>query len=307
VSVTVGVDIGGSGLRLRCSYAGRSGPVLYAPGARVAAGGIDVPALALDARRLLDEAGVSVPDAVCWSMRGLLFLADPADVVRAVRDTLRGRRTAVVSDAVASLVGAIGRLSPGAVVAAGTGAVAFGTDFGQRWTRIDGWGHVLGDRGSGAWVGIEGLRAALRHRDGVDGGSAVLLESAERIFGPAEGWPRRAMTGTDTPDLLARFAPAVSAAATSDPVAGAICVEAGASLAASLLAASNNLESAVLIATGGLLASEPIRDALGKAVSDADRTLSAPRGGALDGSLALAGHLLETGALPSHSAYVHVA
>ncbi len=69
---------------------------------------------------------------------------------------------AVVSDAVASLVGALGGLRPGAVVAAGTGAVAFGSDFADTWTKVDGWGHVLGDRGSAAWVGLEGLRAALR-------------------------------------------------------------------------------------------------------------------------------------------------
>src|SRR6478735_5700229 len=118
----VAVDIGGSGLRLQ-TYAGRPGPVLTAPGARVGAGGIDVAALLADARSLLrgaateDASGAVTPEVVVWSMRGLLFLADRASVLRSVVEGLGARRTIVVSDAVAGLVGATGRIGPGAVVA----------------------------------------------------------------------------------------------------------------------------------------------------------------------------------------------
>ena len=76
-------------------------------------------------------------------MRGLLFLADREEVLREVHSVVRGRRTVVASDAVTNLVGAVGGLRQGAVVAAGTGAVAFGSDFGEHWNRVDGWGHVL--------------------------------------------------------------------------------------------------------------------------------------------------------------------
>ena len=120
-------------------------------------------------------------------MRGLLHLADPVAVLAAVDVALAPAACAVVSDAVASLVGALGGLRPGAVVAAGTGAVALGSDFAGTWTKVDGWGHVLGDRGSAAWVGLEGLRAALRHRDGVAGGSARLLAAAEGLLGSCDG------------------------------------------------------------------------------------------------------------------------
>lgn len=305
----MGVDVGGSGLRLVVDGGSGPGAVATAPGARVGAGGIDVEALAADARRLLRGSGVAGadrPDAVGWSMRGLLHLADPAEVVGTVAAALGARCTAVVSDAVASLVGALGAVVPGAVVAAGTGAVAFGTDFEDHWTRVDGWGHVLGDRGSAAWVGMAGLRVALRALDGVSGGSAAVLAAAEGLLGPAEGWPRRVMTGPDAPEVLASVAPLVTAAAASgDPVAAAICREAGEALGESLLEAARGLSAPRLAATGGLLRSEPVRAALDAVVGGAGRAVSPALGGALDGALVLAGELAD-GRLHAHPTYVHL-
>jgi N-acetylglucosamine kinase-like BadF-type ATPase len=307
VSTLVAVDVGGSGLRLRVCRDGVGGPPRSAAGARVGAAGLDVAALAADARALLAAEGVDRPDAVCWSTRGLLFLADPADVLLAVGDSLGARRTAVVSDAVASLVGALGEVVPGAVVAAGTGAVAFGSDFADHWTRVDGWGHVLGDRGSAAWVGLEGLRAALRASDGVEGGSAGLLDAAESLLGPRQSWPRRVMTGADAPEALASVAPLVTAAAASgDVVAAGICVSAGRALGESLLAAAAGLEHPRLVVTGGLFRAEAVRSALDEVVHDAGLAVTRSVGGALDGALVLASLLDATGDLPRHPEYVHV-
>lgn len=312
MSAVVGVDVGGSGLRLQWSYAGQPGPVVSAPGARIGSGGIDVAALAADAARLLTEGGVTEVAAVCWSQRGLLFLSDPREVVRIVVETIGAGRTAVVSDAVASLVGAVGGVRPGAVVAAGTGAVAFGSDFGAAdtsvWRLVDGWGHVLGDRGSAAWVGLLGLKAGLRHHDGLPDGSSRLLAAGESAFGATSHWPRRVMTGSDAPQLLASFAPAVVAVAEAgDEVASRICREAGESLAESLLSAAAGIPSPTLVATGGLLGAAPVRSALESALSAAGASLTPAQGGALDGALHLAGLLGESGTIPRHPAYVHLA
>lgn len=310
------VDVGGSGLRLVVCRGGSVGPVQRAPGARVRADGVDVAALASDAARLLERAGAEGgpdvaagerPDAVCWSMRGLLHLADPVDVLAAVDAALLPRACAVVSDAVANLVGALGGLRPGAVVAAGTGAVAFGSDFAGTWTKVDGWGHVLGDRGSAAWVGLEGLRAALRHRDGVSQGSAGLLIAAEALLGPCDGWPRRVMTGSDAPEALASVAPLVTvAAADGDPVAAAVATQAGRALAASLLAAAAPLDHPVLVGTGGLLSAPVVHAAFVEAVAAVGPAPVAPRGEALDGARLLAAVLAAAGDLPRHPRYVHV-
>ena len=133
----------------------------------------------------------------------------------------------VTSDAVAGLVGALGRVGPGAVLAAGSGVVAFATDLEQVWRRVDGWGHVLADRGSGAWNGLAGLRAALATEDGVPGGSGALHALAVQVWGSPREWPRAVMTASDAPARLAGFAPAVASLAGDDPVAAGICADAG--------------------------------------------------------------------------------
>jgi len=307
----VAVDVGSSGLRLQ-RYAGSPGPVLTAPGVRVGAAGIDVAALVTDARSLLDASGSEIdsaagpPEVVAWSMRGLLFLADRTDVLRTVADGLGARRTVVVSDAVANLVGATGRLGPGAVVAAGTGAVAFGTDFDRQWRRVDGWGHVLGDAGAAAALGMAGLRAALRAHDGMRDGSPSLLRAAVDLLGPPEGWPRLVMTTADAPERLAAVAPLVTAAAETDPVARALCGQAGSDLADSLLRAADGLEHPVLTATGGLLAATPVAEALDRRLAQVGARRSPTLGGALEGALHLARQLRDTGHVPEHPAYLLV-
>jgi N-acetylglucosamine kinase-like BadF-type ATPase len=302
----VAVDVGGSGLRLQ-SYAVSPGPLLTAPGVRVGAAGIDVAALVADARSLLATTCATPPSVVVWSMRGLLFLADRSEVLRTVVEGLGAERTVVVSDAVANLVGATGRIGPGAVVAAGTGAVAFGTDFDRQWRRVDGWGHVLGDAGSAATLGMAGLRAALRAHDGLPDGSAALLAASTELLGPPERWPRLVMTSPDAPERLATVAPLVTAAAADDPVAQALCARSGTDLADSLLRAAEGLTDPVLTATGGLLTARVVTDALDARLSDAGVGRSPARGGALDGALHLARHLRDVGALPEHPAYLLVA
>jgi N-acetylglucosamine kinase-like BadF-type ATPase len=239
-------------------------------------------------------------------MRGLLFLADREQVLRDVRLGLGGARTVVVSDAVANLVGALGDVRPGAVVAAGSGAVALGSDFASVWRRVDGWGHVLGDVGSGAWIGLEGLRAALRAQDGLGGGSPALLAAGVERFGPTPTWPRQLMAAPDAPERLASFAPEVTAAADRDPVAAQVCRRAGAGLAESLLAASAGLDDPVLCATGGVASAPPVVAALTSALAATGSALTPPRGTALDGALRLGTTLLETGSLPQHPAYLLV-
>ena len=304
--VVAAVDIGGSGLRVQVTYGAQPGPVRTAPGVRIQPGGIDVEALARAARSLLDELDCAEPEVVVWSMRGLLFLADRAEVMRTVSTSLGARRTVVVSDAVANLVGALGGLRPGAVVAAGTGAVAFGTDFVDTWRRVDGWGHVLGDVGSGAWLGLEGLRAALRAHDGLPHGSKSLLDAGRAVFGEPATWPRQVMNAPDAPERLAGFAPAVTGAAALDPLAAALCAAAGEGLAEALLAAAAGLPDPVLAATGGVLGAAPVRTALERRLARDGHRLAAPAGGALDGARLIGTHLLETGTLPAHAAYLLV-
>jgi len=71
----------------------------------------------------------------------------------------------ITHDAMAALVGGTGKRE-GIVVIAGTGAIAFGVNARGGQRRASGWGYLLGDEGSGYWIGLQGLIAVCRADDG---------------------------------------------------------------------------------------------------------------------------------------------
>lgn len=115
------------------------------------------------------EAGVGGIGTAVVGAAGFASLGDGlrAELPGALEREFGVRTVALVADAVTAYTGALGP-RPGAVVAAGTGLVAIGTDL-KSWRRADGWGHLLGDCGGGAWIGRAGLEAALRAHDGRPG------------------------------------------------------------------------------------------------------------------------------------------
>ncbi len=86
----------------------------------------------------------------------------PAERRMLARD-LRGlaARVHVISDAQAALLGALGK-RPGVLLLAGTGSIVVGRNARGRWARAGGLGPILGDEGSGFWLGREWLRTAVR-------------------------------------------------------------------------------------------------------------------------------------------------
>jgi len=72
-------------------------------------------------------------------------------------------------------------LEPGVAVISGTGSHVFGVNAaGESW-RTGGWGHVLGDEGSGYWLGLSGMKAALHYRD-ASGPETALLDAAVAFY-----------------------------------------------------------------------------------------------------------------------------
>ena len=103
--------------------------------------------------------------AICLGMAGVDRPGDAAAVERVVRDLLPAAQVLIHNDAVIALAGGVGRLY-GVVLIAGTGAIAYGVNAQGQSRRASGWGHLLGDEGSGYDVGISALRAILRAHDG---------------------------------------------------------------------------------------------------------------------------------------------
>lgn len=75
------------------------------------------------------------------------------------------RHTIVENDVQSALLGLTGT-SAGALVISGTGAIAYATDGKGKIERSGGWGHRVGDEGSGYWIGREILNAIFRYEDG---------------------------------------------------------------------------------------------------------------------------------------------
>jgi N-acetylglucosamine kinase-like BadF-type ATPase len=82
-----------------------------------------------------------------------------------------------VIDSRIALEGALGG-RPGVVVAAGTGSISYSMDVEGKMRRCGGWGPLIGDEGSGYWIGCESLRSVVKHRDGR--GTATML--TERLL-----------------------------------------------------------------------------------------------------------------------------
>ncbi len=162
------------------------------------------------------------------------------------------------------------------------------------WRRADGWGHLLGDCGGGAWIGRAGLEAAMRAHDGRDGGSKPLLARLEAVFGPAAELPGKLYPRPDRPAVLASFAPEVGRCAAEDPVAERILRDAARHIAEAAEAVCPRLESSVVALTGGLFRMgapllTPVREELAARLPGTRVTEAA--GDPLDGALCVAAAL----------------
>lgn len=76
-------------------------------------------------------------------------------------------RWSLVGDHEIALAGAL-QGAPGIALVAGTGSICIGRNQAGETTRAGGWGHLLGDGGSGYGVGRDALAAVTRHWDNPD-------------------------------------------------------------------------------------------------------------------------------------------
>ncbi|MFD5116393.1 N-acetylglucosamine kinase [Streptomyces sp. NPDC058391] len=311
MSWVLGVDSGGSGLRIALGSTDSAEPAgvttvattSSAEPVRTGPAGIDAGHLlgqllpAVDT--LLAGAGADSLSAITIGAAGMATLGDGlrAELPAALERSLGVGRLALAADAVTAYAGALGQ-RPGAVVAAGTGMIALGTDL-TGWHRADGWGHLLGDCGGGAWIGRAGLEAALRAYDGRRGGSPALLSRMEAFFGPAPELPGLLYPRTDRPAVLASFAPEVARCAAADPVAESILAVAARQIAEAAAAVCPPSDESEVALTGGLFKlGDPLLVPLRAELADQlpHATTVSPAGDPLAGALLIAA-ALATGSL----------
>ncbi|QCB96819.1 ATPase [Arthrobacter sp. PAMC25564] len=85
---------------------------------------------------------------------------DAAALAALIAPLVPGARITVVHDS--RLLLAAGGASTGVAVIAGTGSAAWGRNSLGEEARAGGWGYLLGDEGSGYWLGREAVRHSLR-------------------------------------------------------------------------------------------------------------------------------------------------
>lgn len=205
------------------------------------------------------------------------------------------REVVLAHDSTTSFLGALGDRR-GAVVAAGTGVVTLAVGA-ERVARVDGWGYLLGDAGSGHWIGREALDAVMREFDGRGPATALRAVAEERWPDLSEAYIH-IQSDPDHVQVLASFAAHVARlAAEGDPVSQRITARAGAELAHSVETALRRVrtgapeERFAVCAIGGVFRSPLLRDAFEShvAASELDVTVVDPLGHGIDGAVALAG------------------
>lgn len=183
-----------------------------------------------------------------------------ADWLRAVvAAAVPGAQAVPSSDYEIALVGGHGARR-GLLLLAGTGSLAYGVNAAGAAALAGAWGYLLGDEGSGYWLGAQGLRAVARMHDGRGRATALApallgalgLETAQALI----PWLYAAPRVSD----VARLAPLVLAcAADGDAVARGLVERAARELALAARAVRRRLgldTSALPVFTGSLLTAD---------------------------------------------------
>ncbi len=170
--------------------------------------------------------------AACLGLSGVDRPEDLALTQAWLERTLPGTNAMIANDA--HLVLAAGTPDGwGIALICGTGAICFGCDPSGKQARSDGWGHLLGDDGSGYYLGRAALRAVMRAHDR-RGPYTVLTEAVLAHWSLNE--PERLLyrvyhEGVTTTEVAALARLVSSAAEEGDAVALEIVQQAGRELA----------------------------------------------------------------------------
>jgi N-acetylglucosamine kinase-like BadF-type ATPase len=219
MSLYLGIDAGGS--KTKCMLADETRVLARASTGTVKLMRVSEQEATTRLRRMLEEvtatAGVSLGE-VSRSCLGLAGVSSPVvrEWANRAMGEIAGGGLILCGDEEIALDAAFAG-GPGILVVAGTGSNAIGRTAGGELFGAGGWGPVLGDEGSGTWIGLEAIRAALRAQDriGLGGVSTCLLREIERHWGLASLGElvalanRRGDNGGTAPDF-ATLAPVVA-------------------------------------------------------------------------------------------------
>jgi N-acetylglucosamine kinase-like BadF-type ATPase len=214
------------------------------------------------------------PAAICLGIAGVDRESDGRTMRAIMRRIALKTRTLIVNDALVALVAGVDD-GPGIVIISGTGSIVYGRDERNRAARAGGWGHILGDEGSGYWIGRRALAAVMRHADG-RGRAGVLADRVLRHLGQSSAVdlvPLVYDRGMPLPEIAALGAVVDEARAGGDAEAAAILQEAADELVLAALSVVSQLgmrDSAFpFVLAGGMFQGVPgLADDVGRRLVD---------------------------------------
>jgi glucosamine kinase len=260
--VVIGIDAGGT--KTVCRLADGEGRVLAesrGPGANLQnAGELEVERVLHQVITEATRGAADWPSAVCLGMAGVDRARDAGVVQEILRRIMPRTRVVVVNDALVALEAGVPG-SPGVVLIAGTGSIAYGRNAEGRAARAGGWGYLLGDEGSGFWLGRQALRAVVRSADG----RAPHTRLTARVlahFGIArtQDLVREIYDGSFTPATVAAIASEVEGAAAEGDEVALHLIDTGASelgLAALSVCSQLRLPRGPVVLAGGMFTAAP--------------------------------------------------
>ncbi len=284
-SALLALDAGQTGIKVRLVRAGADPVERLFPGVRT-----DQPLLPQLAAVVREAAGDEPLGTVAAGVSGLTSVEHDAAELRALLHAAAPARVLLAHDSVTSYLGTLGD-RPGAVVASGTGTIILAVGP-AGVARVEGWGYLMGDAGSGFWIGRAALEAVMRAHDGR--GPATALAAVVRSRWPVqEDAYVQLQADPAKVSVVAWFAEAVAAHAATDEVAARICRDAGEELALSVVTALRRAgtdAAPVVSAIGGVFRGDAVRAAFEEAVRAVHPGVRfvAPHGTGLDGAAALA-------------------
>lgn len=164
--------------------------------------------------------------AVCIGIAGYTVPAVTDWVERTLATLLSGTQTFCIAGDVEIALDAAFPDKPGVLIIAGTGSNFLGRTSTGGLINVGGWGPMLGDEGSGYWIGSNGVRAALRARD--RGEPTYLLDKICAHWGCRDLNHLIEMAHAQPAPDFASLAPVVAAAEEAgDATAAAVLASAG--------------------------------------------------------------------------------
>jgi glucosamine kinase len=227
------------------------------------------------------QAGVS-PQQISRTCAGVTGAADDgiASLVQRLLIEIIGGAIEVIGDMEIALESAFNG-GPGIVLIAGTGSIAFGRNDRGESLRAGGWGRMISDEGSGHWIVIEALRAALRAYD-AGYNPRLLRKLMESLEARSVHDLAVRVNANAAQDFASHFPVVLAAAEAGDPIATDLLDRAGRELAVPVNSIATQLFPGfgqVCIAThGGVFAAS----ARVKSAFTAELKALYPRAGVLD-------------------------